>query len=368
MSLGTGDLGVLGNLAKALGLFDSAGNPSGGWLADPEGSLKTMLFDPGQRAALIAFVDEAMDGADRTTEAGVVWLPIVSIKESGLTIAVTIDEGKSDALHIGLGLRVTTSGPASATTLAVPLFRAQKKGGPSVSQPLLLGSVGGRLRIGTSITVDAAPAVPGQARLGGIGIEVDLPTSPADTKGAVFGLALSGLQLPGALTPRDVRVSANDADALDDALLDLVLSLVKAQADALAADPKLAALAGLLGLRSGDAVPDFPAATLPTRGVIAIAEWVRGILAQPASRNDWLGHLASLIGGTRTGDTVQFALGAAALTIGLRVESGPSGNPRLTPRLGLELGDDGARVQARADLFRIDLVTGAAFALPSLGV
>ena len=44
------------------------------------------------------------------------------------------------------------------------------------------------------------------------------------------------------------------------------------------------------------------------------------------------------------------------------------GNPRLTPSLGLELGGGDARVEARADLFRIDLVTGAALALPSLGL
>ena len=368
MSLGTGDLGVLGNLAKALGLFDSHGNPNGGWFADPEGSLKTMLSDPDQRAALIAFVDEAMGGADRSSEAGVTWLPIVSIEDPPLSIAVTIDEGRSDALHIGLGLRVTTDAPASASSLAVPLFRVQKKGGPSVSQPLLLGSPGGRIRIGTSVTVDAAPPVPGQARLGGIGIEIDLPTAPGDPAGPVFGVALNGLQLPGAQTPRDVRVSADGAGDLDDALLDLVLSLVKAQADAVTADPKLAAFAGLLGLRGADAVPDFPITTLPTRGVIAIADWVRGILAQAGSRNDWLGHLAALIGGTRVGENVQLALGGAALAIGLRVENGPSGNPRLTPSLGLKLGNDAARVEARADLFRIDLVTGAAFALPSLGL
>ena len=368
MSLGAGDLGVLGNLAKALGLFDASGNPNGDWFAHPEASLKTMLADPAQRAALIAFVDEAMGGADRSTDAGVIWLPIVAIEEPPLSIAVTIDESQADGLHIGLGLRVTTTDPASATTLAVPLFRAQKQGGPSVSQPLLLGSPGGRIRIGTSITVDAAPAVPGQARLGGIGIDVDLPTSPSDTKGPVFGLALTGLQLPGAPSPRDVRVSADGADELDDALLDLVLSLVKAQADALTADPQLAALAGLLGLKSGDAVPDFPITELPTRGVIAIADWVRGLLAQTGSRNDWLAHLAALIGGARVGDAVEFDLGAATLTLALRVDTGPSGNPRLTPTLGLELGNADARVEARAELFRIDLVTGAAFALPSLGL
>ncbi|HPG77221.1 MAG TPA: hypothetical protein PK756_01065 [Piscinibacter sp.] len=368
MSFGAGDLGVLGNLAKALGIFKADGSPNQGWFARPEDFLKNMLADPAQRDALIAFVDEAMGGADRSTEAGVVWLPIVDLADPPMSVAVTVDESQPDGLHIGLGLRLRTTDPASATTLAVPLFRAHKNGGPSVSQPLLLGSVGGRIRIGTAITVDASPAVPGQARLGGIGIDVDLPTSPSDTKGPVFALALTGLQLPGAPSPRDVRVSADGADDLDDALLDLVMSLLKAQADAQTADPKLAALAGLLGLKNGDAVPDFPITELPTRGVLAIADWVRGLLTQTGPRNDWLGHMATLIGGARVGDTVEFDLGDATLTLGMRVDSGPSGNARLTPTLGIELGDADARVEARAELFRIDLVTGAAFALPSLGL
>jgi hypothetical protein len=369
MSFGSGDLGVLGNLAKALGLFDAAGKPNQGWFANPEASLKTMLADEAQREALIAFVDEAMGGADRSTEAGVIWLPIVSIEDPPLSVAVTVDEGQPDGLHIGLGLRVSTTDPASSTTLAMPLFRAKKAGGPNVSQPLLLGSPGGRIRVGTAITIDAAPPVPGQARLGGIGLEVDLPTSAADPKGPAFGLALTGLQLPGAAAPRDMRVSANGTDELDDALLDLVMSLVKAQADAALADPALVAVAGLLGLRSDDEVPDFPITTLPTRGVLALADWVRGILTSEDSRRDWLDHLAALLGGRCDADTVIFGLGGAAvLTLSLRIDTGPSGNPRLTPSLAIELGDDDARVEARADVFRIDLVSGEAFALPSLGV
>lgn len=369
MNLAGTDLGVLGHLAKALGLFDAAGNPNQGWFANPEASLKNMLADPAQRAALIAFVDEAMGGADRSSEGGVTWLPIVSLDEPPMSVAVTVDEGQPDGLHIGLGLRVSTTDPGSTTTLAVPLFRAKKTGGPNVTQPLLLGSPGGRIRVGTAITIDASPAVPGQARLGGIGLEVDLPTAAGDPKGPAFGLSLTGLQLPGAAAPRDMRVSASGTDELDDALLDLVMSLVKAQADAALADPALVAVAGLLGLRSGDAVPDFPISTLPSRGVLALADWVRGILTAEASRNDWLGHLAALLGGTRVADTVRFGLGGAAvLALSLRVDNGPSGNPRLTPSLAIELGDDDARVEARADVFRIDLVSGEALALPRLGV
>ena len=69
MSVTADDLGVLGNLATAIGLLDDDGDPNPDWFGDPEESLTTMLADDGQREALIAFVDEAMGGADRETEA-----------------------------------------------------------------------------------------------------------------------------------------------------------------------------------------------------------------------------------------------------------------------------------------------------------
>ena len=372
MSFSTQDLGVLGKLAEALGIFKD-GSPNPDWFGIPETFLGSMLSNPAQREALIAFVDDALGGADRSTQAGVVWLPIVELDDPPLSVCVTVDDTPPDGLHIGLGLKMTTTAPVSQTTLAVPLFRAQKDGGPAVTQPLLLGSVGGRIQIGTLITIDSAPPVPGQARLGGIGIDVDLPTSlppgAPDPKGPVFGLSLTGLQLPGATTPRDIRVAADGVDALDDALLDLVLSLVKAQADSAAANSPIAAIGGLLGLRSGDAVPDFPITQLPTLGVKALADWLLDIINSDSARPAWLGYVASLLGGTLVGTEAQFNLGGqAVLALSLLVDHGPSGNTRLTPRLGVHLGNATARVEATADLLSIDLVTGQAIALPRLGV
>ena len=368
MSLGSDDFGVLGQLGKALGLFDADGDANQDWFANPEQSLKSMLANPAQREALMAFIDEAMGGDERSTDNGVTWLPLLELDDPPLQVAITVDDRPAEGLHIGLGLRCSTTGPTSATTVAIPLFRAQKQGGPTV-EPLLLGSVGGRIRLGSTITLDDAAPVPGQARLGGIGLEIELPTSPSDPAGPVFGLLLEGLQLPGAPAPRDVHVSANGADELDDALLDLVLSLVKAQADATGASTELSALAGLLGLSDGDHVPDFPLTALPVRGALAIADWVRGILLDAAARTDWLGHLASLLGGSVSGGAARFDLGGAAqLELALRVDNGPTGNPCLTPALSVLLGDGTARVEARADLMRVDLVSGQALALPSLGL
>ena len=256
-----------------------------------------------------------------------------------------------------------TTDPASRTTLAVPLFRTARSNGPTIA---LLGQAAGRIRLATSITVDSSPPVPGVARLGAIGLDVDLPTS---TGGAdpVFGLSLDGFQLPGAQAPRSLRIAADGFDELDDALLDLVLSLVREQALA-AGGTALGAVAGLLGL-GADAVPDFPITEIPTLGVHALAAWMEDLISSPASRQAWLDHLAVLLEGSRDEDTVAFDLGGdATLHLGIRVDTGPSGNTRLTPTLGVELGNDDARVEARADLCTIDLVTGAAVGLPALGI
>ncbi len=370
MAVGKNDLGILGDLAVALGLFTPGGSPNADWFSDPAASLKSMLGNADQRQALIAFVDAALGGADRSTEAGVVWLPLVEVTEPPLLFALTLDEGRADGLHVGLGVRVRTAAPepVSLTTLTVPLFRVRKDGGPAVSEPLLLGSNDGRIRLATQVTLDATAAVPGQARLGGIGLEIDLPSAAGGANQPRFALALAGLQLPGALAPQDLRVAADSADQLDDAVLQLVLGLVKAQADAAGAPPAIAAMGGLLGLKSGDAVLDFPIAELVAQGPIALAGWVRGIFTGTQSRSDWLAHLASLIGATPGADRITLALGSASAVLGVDLDTGPSGNPLLTPTLAVELGNANARVQARADLLRIDLISGTAVALPSFGV
>ncbi len=365
MSLAKSDLGILGSLAEALGVF-TGGNPNTDWFANPDTYLKRILANAQQRAALLAFVDEALGGADNTTEAGVIWVPLVKVPELPLTVAMTVDESRSDGLHIGIGLKVTTTAPvASSSSLSIPLFRA-KKDGSTTGPLLLLGSSDGRIRVATQVTVSDGAAVPGQARLGAISLTMDLPTGPGAD--ATFGLGLTGLQMPGASSPRDVFVDAASADELDDALLELVLSLVKAQADAAGAPAVIVAVGGLLGLKSGDNVPDFPITQLPTQGVRALADWVLAIVQSDTARNDWLGYIGPLLGGARVGSEVQFALGDAALTLALGVAAGPSGHTLLTPRLGLTLGDDDRRVQARADLMNIDLVTGQASALPALGL
>src|SRR4029077_3344513 len=151
-------------------------------------------------------------------------------------------------------------------------------------------------------------------------------------------LSLSGFQLPGASSPRDIRVAADGLDELDDALLDLVLSRVKSPTDTAAATSVIAAVGGLLGLKSGDAIADFPITLLPTQGVQAIAKWLHGLLAERgrgktwggrtrASRSGCLGCLAGLFGVAppAPGNPVSIALGGGtSLQVNLRVDTGPT--------------------------------------------
>ena len=378
--MNTSDLGVLGQLAEALGLF-VAGSPNGDWFAKPQDYLKTLLSNEKQRHALMQFIDDALGGEERHTVDNIVWLPLVTVPlpapgggagESfgSLSVSITVDEMQDDGLHLGLGLQFHTNAPASDTTLAIPLFRAARQGAGTLGPTVLLGTEGGRIRIASHVTLTDAAPVPGQARLGGIGLQVAVPTLDTDRVGASFGFALTGLQLPGAAAPRDMVVHADGVDHLDDALLDLVLSLIKAQADAALPSTPVGALGGLLGLRSGDDVPDFPITELATQGPVAIAHWLKGIVENSTQRDAWMAYLGQLLGvvpGAVPGE-VALTLGAAQARLGLHVRAGATGHTLLAPYLSLQVGSDQTHVKALAELLQVDLVTGQASAFPSLGL
>ena len=363
------DLGVLGELAGALGLVDGDGALNESWLSDPGSYLSSVLADEDQRHALVAFVDDVLGGEERTTGPdGLVWLPIVDENDPDLTVSIVLDEQPAAYVGVGVGVRVATTDPESETTLHVPLFRAGKKDRPAGAlDPLLLGTGDGVVRLTTQITVDPSAPVPGTAHLGAVGLEVRVPTG-AGGPDPSFGLTLRALQMPGAGTPRDLTIGADALDELDDAALDLVLGLVRAQAAGLPAGP-LTALAGLLGLRDGTAVPALPFEELATSGVHALAVWLEDVVRDTTTRTAWLGELAALVDGTVVGDEVTLTLGIAAVTLGVRAVTGTDGHTRLTPSVGLKVavGAD-AVVRADADLCTVDLGAGAAVALPRLAL
>ena len=355
MNTSASDLGEIKELGKALGFIDNGDNFRQDWLSRPSHYLSQVMADETQRNALVDFADSVLGGETRDTDPdGLIWLPIVSHPDPHITVYAVLDPTHADYVGIGVGVRLTTTAPESHTQAFVPIFRAAKNG-HSVPDPILIGqSADAMIRLGTDITLGSAPP------LGGLGLSVSVPT----TGGAQprFALTLKHLLLPGASAPRDFTVSADSLDTLDDAALQLVLGLVRAQADAVGGP--VAALVGLLGLRD-DAVPNLPLDQLATQGAAALAGWFESVVSSPAGRAAWLDHIATLMGGAAAGDEVTLAVGPAQAAFGVRVAAGTGGHPVVTPSLGFGITSGDLRIRAQADLLRLDLGNGAARALPA---
>ena len=283
----TVDLGSITGLATALGVLTD-GNPRPDWFADPARYLGTMLTDDAQRTALVDSVDELLGGTEvARDEAGRTWLPV--FENPPVSVYVVLDDSRPE-VHVGLGARVGWVPAAGEVGLDVeayvPLFAA------GAASALLLGEQDATVEV--SLAVELPPTTDtGAVSLDRAELSGSIPTwGPAPQ----LGLALRGLQLPGAAAPRDVVVDAAELGDLGDALLDLVLGLLHAATDALPAADPARGLAGLLGLVSGDAVEEVPVVDVVTSGPGALAAWWAGCLTG-ASRGAWLGHLAILLGG-----------------------------------------------------------------------
>jgi large repetitive protein len=387
MTLNAESLDAFAQLAKAIGLLESNGQPNPSWFGDPIGAaastgnqhgLRHLLADDDQREALLGFVDAALGPPERGERSGQTWVPLFTESDPHLTVYAVLEE-TAGHVRLGAGLEHTTASgpPRVATRVHVPLFRFGRRGEPAPAEVgtvpgwLLLGTNGARVEIGVAATFSEAAPPPGAAALAGICFDLAIPTAPGDQLGVK--LELRGLQLPGASAPRDIAVDASSLDELGSDVLGLVLGLVRAQADALTGlDPALAsfrAIAGLLGLRAVTGLPPLPLADLPVLGLSALVGWVEEVLADDSARDAWLGELASLVGGTvvAADDAVRIAAGRLDVTAGIRVGSGAAGHAVLVPWVELSLDTRaGARVRVSADLLRADTGTGACTALPSL--
>lgn len=370
MSLSGSDLGELSSLATALGLAEGNGTFRDDWLSRPGYYLGRTLADETQRDALIAFIDDVLGGAERDEDTeGRVWLPLFSETNPRITVYLVLDDRPTDHVRIGIGVSMETTAPSSSTRLFVMPFRAAKDG-HSVPNPILLGEPGGDIGLTTHITLDDSAPAPGAAHLGGFGLGVLAPT---DGSAPTVSVQLTDLQMPGTTAPRDLSVSVSNIDELDDAALDLVLGIVRAQVDAHSGDPalaRLAGLAGMLGLREGIAVPPLPVAELAERGAQAIADWFDDVIGSATSRSAWLRQVAELLGAgaSVSGDEVRFTVGPANIGFGVRVAAGASGQPVITPFLSASVEDGSARGRAELDLLRLDLGTGDALAVPRVAV
>jgi large repetitive protein len=380
-------LGSFGRLATAIGILEPSGGANPSWFGDPVGSatattgnqhgLRHVLSDDDQRAALFDFVDEILGPPEAEEEADETWVPLFAADSPHVTVYAVVSAAAGE-VHLGVGLKHETDGgtPSVATSLHVPLFRFARRGsslptGTSLPAWLLLGSPGARVGIDVTATLDDAPPAPGVAALAGLSIGLGIPTAAGDD--LAVSVVLRGLQLPGASAPETFTLEASSLEDLGTEVLDLMLGLVRAQADALTGlDPALApfrAVTGLLGLRAVADLPNLPLADLPTRGLSALVGWVEQVLADDAARDAWLGQLADLVGGTLVAaqDAVRVAVGPLEVLVGVRVQAGTGGHPVLVPWVDVGLvTQPGARARLAADLLAADTGTGSVRAVPDV--
>ncbi|MGZ6671177.1 MAG: DUF6603 domain-containing protein [Solirubrobacteraceae bacterium] len=359
------DLGGIDRLATAIGLVDGDGALVGDWFSRPGNYLSSVLADDAQRTALLEFVDEILDDSAQTTdEARRAWVPIADVEDGEFTVAVVIEELASE-IQVGIGIRLdrtSQSGVGVEAEAFVPLFASARGDNPAPANPLLLGTAGASIEIDVALTLPDGDVAGGVA-LARATLGASIPTAGAEP---AFRLALEGLTLPGATAPQDIVVDAAGLDELDDAVLDLLLGLARA----VAADPAVAGpfagVAAMLGLGE-DAVPDFPIADLRARGPQALADWLAVALSEPAARSDWLGGLATLIGGAVADDAVAVDIAGASVRVGVTVAPGTASLPTVTPRIEIvAAGATGVELDLRLEPVTLDLGTGAAVALPNL--
>src|SRR6185295_8696750 len=284
VSLGQGQLGAFGQLAKALGILDAAGSPNAQWFTDPVGGgsshhgLRHLLSDDGQREALTDFVDSVLGPPDREQHGDEVWVPLFKKEDAPqLTISAVV-RPVVGAVHLGIGLEVATNGlPAVASRIHVPIFQfargaATLPGGGELPEWLLIGRPAGRVEVSVDATLRSGPPPPGQTGMAGMALTLGIPT--AEGADLSIKVDLRDLRLPGASEPQTFTLDAERLADLDDQVFNLIVGLVRAQADALdTLDPALrpfASLAGMLGLRTVAGLPPLPLADLPSRGISAL--------------------------------------------------------------------------------------------------
>ena len=262
MSVGA-DLDAFEALAKALGILRDDGSPNDAWFGDPIGEssnprgLQDILSSDTQRDALLTFVDDVLGAPDRAERDGATWVPLFSEHAPNVAFYAVV-KPVSGAVHVGIGFEHTmaAAAPTVATRVHVPIFRAQR--GDTALTPLgdippwlLLGRAEGRIEITLDLTLRTAPPAAGVPSLGGLGVQLGIPSDGSAS--LRLAMELRDLQLPGASSPRSISLDASTPGALGAEVLELLATLVRAQVDAVVAStplpPEVAGLLGLLGLR-----------------------------------------------------------------------------------------------------------------------
>jgi large repetitive protein len=365
------DLGVLGDLATALGIMRD-GSPDPGWFGDPGERLSTVLSDDAQRDALVSFLDSVLDDGDvETDDQGRTFLPLVKQTDPNVTVGVVLAPTPT-TIQIGIRVEVVTDAaggaqarPGTSSGLEITLFRTGRGNEPAPDPVILLGRPGGRIRLQTRLDLDPSPPAPDDFHLGGIGLHVDVPTAATGDDRPAISLSLTQLQLPGG-TPQDFDLGVGSAEELERTVVEFVLGLVRALAPN--DSGPLSAVARLIGLT--DDLPPLPVDAMLADGLPALTAWLEGVLSDPTTRTTWLGAIVDLLpaGATVQDDTIAVDFGVATCLLGVRTEAGPSGRLRVVPSIEVEVGTAGARVRASLDVLETDLGTGSTRALPRFGV
>jgi hypothetical protein len=355
------NFGEIENLGKALGMLDGTGEFRSDWLTKPGDYMSSVLADETQRDALVQFVDDVLGGPSVAPDAeGLVWLQLATHTGPNVSVFLVLDPTPANYVGIGVGGKVNTASPASDVSVYVPIFRAAKSG-HSVPDPLLIGKSdpAAFIHLDTSITIGTAPP------LQGFGLSVRVPTAAGPAP--KFIVTLKGLQLPGANHPTDFELSVTSLSDLEHAALQLVLGLARVEADALGAGP-LSSVMGLLGLGATGAIPNLPLDQLLSQGAGVLSTWFESLMSNAASRTAWLTNVAALVGGSVSGESVVFNVGAGQISFAAPVSTGAGGHPIVTPQLGVNLTSGDIRLRAEADLVSLDLSNGSLRALPSLAL
>jgi hypothetical protein len=367
----------IADLGLALGLLKASGDAvelDSSWFDAPGARLAGTLADDGRRGALVRFVDAVLAQGDHTEQDGVTYLHLFNLREltgdsslPDLTVQATLDARPSAYVEVGLAVALGTTAPDTSTQLAIPLYRAAKPS-QSVAQPFAL-LAGGVVRVATELTLDSTPPAVDEFGLAGVeaSVEAALVGGPAPS----FRLVLKGLHLPGAAAPSDFAVGGPGV-AIEDALLSLVLGLVRQSADSLAgpAAAQVRAALSLLGLGDAAGIRPLPVDDLIANGVGELRDWFVAVMGAQAARSAWLSSLASLLGGSAGADHVDVDIGGGPVTARLDIQAptAPSGHLIVTPRLSLSLetvsGSVRIGAEAVADLLAIDTATGALTPVP----
>src|SRR4051794_23969501 len=377
------DLGAFGNLAQAIGLTTDTGANSA-WFGAPVGGdanphgLKDVLTDPGQRNALLTFVDDVLGPPAAHTEGTQKWVPLFQNVSPTITVYAVV-EVVGGAVRLGVAIEHSTgsTAPFVTTRVHVPLIhlpdgatdgRADNGIDPKW---LLIGHAGGRIGIEIEATFTDAPPIPREAYLRGATVGIAIPTSSDDN--LEFDLELIDLQVPGAATPSTQRLAIDSLNEIGTDVLEFVVGLVRAQAASLDLNDEafrhIAGLLGVLGLRDVDGLPPFPLADIATQGADALVHWAEHVLQDNDARDAWIGELARLVGGQPEADrdAVSFDVGDVAIVLGLRVDTGAGGHPVLVPWAEVSYGTRvGVSVGGGLDLFRLDTGTGTINAIPQI--